>query len=245
MSPQNKKRSLAQNWTYDLTRVLARLATVVFFRIRCDGRGWVPATGGALICANHQSFLDPVLVGLACNRRLAYLARASLFGWAPFGRLLPWYDVIPIQNRGIGIGGIKDTLRRLKRGDMVLIFPEGTRCRDGEVAKLQPGFCALARRGRVPLVPVAVDGAFDAWPRSRRFPRRATIHLQFGQPITPERVQSLTDQQLIDELERRIRDRHAAARLGRQRAEGRSLPSPGAENAACETAGLSPRHPNP
>ena len=88
MSPQKTKRSRAQNWTYDLTRVLARLATVVLYRIRCDGREWVPATGGALICVNHQSFLDPVLVGLACNRRLTYVARASLFSWAPFGR--PW-----------------------------------------------------------------------------------------------------------------------------------------------------------
>ena len=233
MSPQKTKRSRAQNWTYDLTRVLARLATVVLFRIRCDGREWVPATGGALICVNHQSFLDPVLVGLACNRRLTYVARASLFSWAPFGRLLRWYDAIPIQNRGIGIGGLKETLRRLKRGDMVLIFPEGTRCMDGEVAKLQAGFCALARRGRVPLVPVGVDGAFDAWPRSRRFPCRAVIHVQFGEPITPELVQSLTDEQLIDELGRRIRDRHAAARLGRQRAAGRWLPSPIEENAGC------------
>ena len=117
-------RSVAQRWTYDLSRVLARLVGVIVFHIRCQGRCHVPAEGAALVCANHQSFLDPVLVGLACDRRLTYLARQSLFRWAPFRRLILWYDTIPIQHDGLGIGGVKETIRRLRRGQMVLVFPE-------------------------------------------------------------------------------------------------------------------------
>ena len=91
----------------------------------------------------------------------------------------------------------------------MLLFPEGTRTRDGEVQALKPGFCALARRAEVPLVPVAMDGAFDAWPRQRGFPQPATIHVQFGEPIRPAEVKLLSDEQLVQEVEKRIRACHA------------------------------------
>ena len=211
----------AQRWTYDVTRALVRLAGVALFQVRCGGRRFVPPSGAALVCANHQSFLDPMLVGLACNRRLTYLARESLFRWAPFGRLIAWYGTIPIQNQGLGIGGVKATLRRLKQGHAVLIFPEGTRSSDGLIGQLQPGICALARRGQAPLVPVGIDGAFEAWPRTRRLPRPHVIHLRFGEPISTELVRQLDDDQLIGELDQRIRTCHALAQRGRRRAQGR------------------------
>ena len=209
------RRSLARRWTYDVSRLAARLTAVVFFRIRCTGRDLVPADGGVLICANHQSFLDPVLVGLACDRRLNCLARDSLFRWPPLRWLIRWYDAIPIQQEGIGIGGLKETLRRLKRGEMVLIFPEGTRTWDGSVAPPQPGICALARRGKVPLVPVGIDGAFEAWPRSKRFPRCAVIHIHIGDPIPTTQVQKLTDDELLEQIGGCITACHLAAQRGR------------------------------
>jgi len=202
---------------YNLFRAFSRLTAVVLFRIRCKGRHQVPAEGGALVCSNHQSFFDPVLVGLVLDRRLNYLARKTLFGFAPFRWAIEFLDAIPIDRDGFGIGGIKETLKRLKRGEMVLVFPEGTRTNDGSVASLKPGFVALARRGRTALVPVGLDGAFDAWPRNSRFPRPSRIHVCIGEPISPEMVAALTDEQLVDELERRIRDCHAQACSGRLR----------------------------
>ena len=92
--------------------------------------------------SNHQSHLDPVLVGLASDQRLNYLARDTLFGFAPFRWLINSLDAIPIDREGLGLGGLKETLKRLKRGESVLMFPEGTRTRDGEVGRLRPGFCA-------------------------------------------------------------------------------------------------------
>ena len=198
-----------------MTRVLARLVGVILFRIRCQGREHFPRAGGALICANHQSFFDPVLVGLACDRRVNYLARESLFHFGPFGWLIRWYDAIPIQREGMGIGGLKESLRRLKQGEMVLIFPEGTRTMDGQVKRLQPGFCALARRAKVPLVPVGIDGAFDAWPRGQSLPGWAVIHLDIGQPLEFEDFETMSDGQLVEELQHRITTCHAAARQGR------------------------------
>ncbi len=180
----------------------------------------MPPIGGGLVMSNHQSNLDPVLVGLCCQRRLNYVARQTLLTFAPLRWLLNSLDVIPIDRDGTGLGGLKETLKRLKRGELVLLFPEGTRTKDGEVQAIKPGFCALARRAEVPLVPVALDGAFEAWPRQRRFPRPAVIHVQFGEPILPAQVKLFSDEQLVREVESRIRACHARARTTRRRAAG-------------------------
>ncbi len=205
-------RGWAKRVTYDLSRLLARLVGILLFHIRCEGRGHVPADGGALICANHQSYLDPVLVGLACDRRLNYLARQSLFGFAPFRWLIRWYDAIPIEREGLGLAGLKETLRRLRRGEMVLLFPEGTRTINGEIGPLKPGITALARRGRVPLVPVAIVGAYQAWPRTRAFPMPTPIGIQFGPPISPEEIEVLSDDALMARLREALLSCQAAAR---------------------------------
>ena len=98
----------------------------------------------------------------------------------------------------------------------MLIFPEGTRSRDGEVATLKPGFCSVTRRSKVPLVPVAVDGAYQAWPRTAKLPRLGRIAVVVGEPISPERIAEMSDDEVVAELEARIKACHAAARLLRQ-----------------------------
>jgi 1-acyl-sn-glycerol-3-phosphate acyltransferase len=214
-------RSLPDRAWQASVKFIARLTAVGLFQIRCHGRELVPSTGGGLMLANHQSNLDPILIGACSDRRLNYLARKSLFRFAPLRWLMNSFDAFPIDREGNGLGGIKETLKRLKRGELVLMFPEGTRTPDGEVRAMKPGFTVLAKRAGVPLVPVALDGAFDAWPRQRRLPRRAMIHVQFGEPIDPQCVESMTDEQLTREIERRIRQCHAQARRGRR------LASPG------------------
>ena len=210
-SPDNLRRTRLQRLGYDLFRIVARLIGVVVFRLRCEGRPHYPTQGGGLVCSNHQSFLDPVLVGLTCDRRLNYLARASLFDAQPLRSLIQFLDAIPIDRDGLGLAGLKETLRRLRQGEFVLIFPEGTRTGDGNVRPLKPGFCAVARRGRVPLIPVGIAGAFEAWPRKEKLPRPAPIRVVIGQPIKPEEFETWTDNQLVAELEQRIRDCHARA----------------------------------
>ena len=201
-------------------RFCARLAAVGMFKIRCQGRQYVPETGGALMLSNHQSNLDPILIGLSCNRGLNYVARQTLFRFRPLAWLMTSAGGFPIDREGGGLAGLKETLRRLKQGRIVVLFPEGTRTRDGEVQPLKPGFSAIARRAGVPLVPLAIDGAFDAWPRGRRLPRPAVIHVQFGRPIAPDEFAQLSDDELAGLVEERIRACHARARASRQRASG-------------------------
>ena len=110
------------------------------------------------------------------------------------------------------LAGLKETLRRLKAGELVLIFPEGTRTRDGEVAPLKPGFISVARRSRVPLIPVGLDGCYQAWPRTSRFPRGGRVAVVIGAPIGPDVVEALSDDDLLAELEQRILTSHTMAR---------------------------------
>ena len=211
------QRTVAQRLAYDGFRLLARLIGVWFFRLRVAGRENWPEEGGALVCANHQSHFDPPLVGLTSLRRMNYLARDTLFRVPVLGQMIGFFDAIPIDREGIGLGGLKETLRRLKAGELVLIFPEGTRTSDGEIAPLKPGFIAVARRSRVPLIPIAMDGAYQAWPRSAPFPRLSRVAVVIGPPIQPDDLTGFTDEDLLAELEQRLLTCHATAREMRLR----------------------------
>jgi 1-acyl-sn-glycerol-3-phosphate acyltransferase len=219
----SRRRTLVQRAGYDAIRVAARAFAVLVYGLRVVGRENWPQDGGGLICANHQSMFDPPLVGLTCERRMNYLARDTLFRVPILAPLIRFLDAIPIDREGMGLSGIKETLRRLKAGELVLIFPEGTRTRDGEMGLLKPGFISLARRGGVPLIPVGFDGAYQAWPRTARFPRFGRIAVVIGEPISPEQIAAASDEELLVELELRIRKCHTEARG--QRSEVRSRKS--------------------
>ena len=206
------QRTWFRRFGYRAVQSVTRALMAIGFQARCWGRENYPATGGALICANHQSFLDPMLIGNSSSRPMNYLARKTLFHFAPLGWLLDFVNTIPVEREGFGVGGIRETLKRLKRGEMVLLFPEGTRSPDGEIQHFKQGFATLARRSRVALVPVGVDGAYDAWPRSERFPQLGRVRVVVGTPLAPELVETLDDRELMDELKQRIIDCIAEAR---------------------------------
>jgi 1-acyl-sn-glycerol-3-phosphate acyltransferase len=205
-------RPLWKSAGYQFFKTSFWLVAKIVFRFRWKGREHFPRGTGALICANHQSYFDPVLVGICFRKQINFLARNTLFDVFLFGRLIHYLEAIPIDREGFGISGIKETLKRLKRGEMVLVFPEGTRTLDGQVGPLKPGFCALARRGKVPILPAGVDGAYDAWPRSSRFPRLTKLRTCFGPMITLEQIERMTDEQLMEEVHRRILACHREAR---------------------------------
>jgi 1-acyl-sn-glycerol-3-phosphate acyltransferase len=206
------QRSLPNRLWYQILRWLICLAGSMAFGLRYFGRGNIPKTGPVLVVSNHQSHFDPPLIGSGCWRRMNYLARETLFRFAVFGWLIRSLDAIPIDRDGMGLNGIKESLRRLKRGEMVLIFPEGTRTRDGEVAPFRPGFTVLAARSKAWILPVAIQGAYDVWPRTKKLPGLGTIHVAFGQAIPPEEVANCDERELMAEVERRVRQCHAMLR---------------------------------
>lgn len=172
------------------------------FRYRCAGKPHVPITGPVLIVSNHQSNLDPVLIGLGCPRQLKYFARIGLFFW-PFSWWIRALGAVPIDQKS-AINGIKTTLKLLKQGEAIVVFPEGSRTPDGKLHEMLPGFCVLARRSGATIVPTAIDGAFDALPRGAALPRLAEITLTICEPIMPREVAAMSDEQLTRLVVERI-----------------------------------------
>jgi len=209
-------RPLISRLWYELLRDGVCLIGSLAYGLRYSGRENVPRSGPVLVVSNHQSHFDPPVVGAGCPRRLNYLARKTLFRFAPFRWLISSVDAIPIDREGLGLNGIKESLRRMKRGEMVLIFPEGTRTHDGEVGTFRPGFTVLAARTKAWILPAAIEGAFAAWPRRQRFPGRGTIHVHYGEPIPPEQVAAWDERELVAEVQRRVRECHAMLRKRRQ-----------------------------
>jgi len=183
---------------YDLLWVLTRALAVSLLGFRRGRPGPLPATGGLLVLASHQSHLDPLLLGLATDRRLSSLARSSLFRFGPFGRVITALDAIPINREASTVQAMKTVIGRLREGAAVIVFPEGTRTATGRLGEIKGGFAVLAKRGRVPIAPVAIVGAYECWPRSRLLPRPGRIRLEFGPVIPAAEVAALDERQLVE-----------------------------------------------
>jgi 1-acyl-sn-glycerol-3-phosphate acyltransferase len=182
---------------------------VIGFSLRIAGRRHMPRRGAVLIIANHQSFLDPVAVGLGVRRHVHYLARKTLFTNPLFGRWLRIVHAVPIDQEGVGKEGIRNIIRSLEAGNPVLVFPEGERCEDGLMHPLRPGVGLLVKRVRAPIVPAGVAGAFAAWPRGRalpvfaplfRPPSRRTVAVVFGKPRDPATLDGLSREEALGVL---------------------------------------------
>jgi 1-acyl-sn-glycerol-3-phosphate acyltransferase len=142
--------------TYTFFRAMFRLIFRFFFRVQIIGREFVPNTGGAFICSNHMSNWDPPMVGSPLKRKLRFMAKEELFKIPVVGRILPKLGAFPIKRGAVGKQVIVDTLRMVRSGEMVCIFPEGTR--KGGTPQRGAGFLAL--KGNAAVVPSAIIGTY-------------------------------------------------------------------------------------
>jgi 1-acyl-sn-glycerol-3-phosphate acyltransferase len=205
-----------KHYGYRFCHAMCRLTATFAYHIRFFGQEHFPATGGGLVCANHQSHLDPVLIGICCPRPLNFLAKKSLFKFKPFGMLIDFLNAIPLEREGSPVAGVKETIRRTRRGELLLIFPEGARTFDGELSKILPGTAAIAKRSQVPLIPVGIDGAFHAWPRTKPFPQLGHVVVYVDKPIPYSEYGSLSDEEISELLRQRITACFAEARRRRR-----------------------------
>ena len=217
--PHARGHSTFGRWLYSALWILSRTLGVALFgvRVRCDEP--LPRTGGVLVLSTHQSHLDPLLLGLATDRRLSSMARSSLYRFKPFGFVITALDAVPIDREGSAVAAMKVVIKRLQDGAAVIVFPEGTRTHDGRMGEIKSGFAILAKKARVPIAPVAIVGAYECWPRSRRTPRPGRIRLEFGSVLSADEVAALDERALVAECTRRLEEldaRGRAARAGRR-----------------------------
>ncbi len=162
---------------------LLHLVFSVYFRWRVYNNERVPASGPIIFASNHASFLDPPLVGTAVHREINYLARESLFRFPVVGWLLREWNSVPVDREGGGAKGLKAILNRLLEGGAIILFPEGTRTRDGLLQPARPGIGLTVIRSNAPVVPVRIFGTYEAYGRHIKIPRPRPITIKFGQPM--------------------------------------------------------------
>ncbi len=180
---------------YELCRPPAQVLTSLLFHVRAYGQEQLPKSGGALLLSNHQSYMDPLLIGVAVRRRLTFMAREPLFRNPFFGGLIRALGAFPVRQGAPDKSSIRQAIHLLESGRFVVLFPEGTRTWDGEVQPIRGGFRLLVRRANAPVIPVALQGAFEAWPRTRRLPRPGRVRIRFGKAILPKDIDGLSDEE--------------------------------------------------
>ena len=198
---------------YRAIRLVIATFTATIGGWRATGRRNIPATGGVMLVSNHLSSLDVFLLGFGVERPLNYVARSTLF-FPVLGPLIRSVGGFPIQREGMGASGMKETLKRLRAGGIVTLFPEGTRSADGELAPLKPGIALLVSRAGVPVVPAGIAGTFRAWPRGRLLPVPRPVRIHYGPPILPADLEGLDPRAITALIQDRIGECIEIARQG-------------------------------
>ena len=212
MAKKDPGASFVERVWYSVAKMACRILWKVVYRIRIAGQEHIPTDGSVLVVSNHQSHFDPPCVGACIPRQSNFLARDTLFKNKIFGTMIRGLGAVPIDREGKALSGLKETLRRLKRGGIVLVFPEGTRSPDGQIKTFQAGFSTLAVRSKSPIVPAAIAGAYEAFPRGKKFPGLGRLAVVFGEPIPFETVRDLEEEELIALVHARVEDCYEKAK---------------------------------
>jgi 1-acyl-sn-glycerol-3-phosphate acyltransferase len=201
--------SLFNSLLYEFSRCQVMATLTLGFSYRFEGGRNIPHRGPALLVANHESFIDPIAIGLTTTRQLHYLARKTLFKGA-FGSYLRRVNCVPVDQEGVAKEGLKTIIALLDEGKAVLVFPEGERTWNGDIQELKPGIQLIIRRTKPPIIPVGVAGAFDAFPRTRKFPsfsplfmpaNGAGIAVSVGAPLDGAHYAEVPREQMLTELQ--------------------------------------------
>jgi 1-acyl-sn-glycerol-3-phosphate acyltransferase len=154
----------------------------LFFCIEVKGAENVPSEGGVIVAANHCSYLDPPVIGVALKRQATYMAREGLFR-IPILKTFVSAFSFPVKRGSPRPSTIKEAVHRLRRGELIVMFPEGGRSQDGTFLDPKRGIGLIATMSRVPVVPALIRGTEKAFPVGAKFIRPAKIRVVFGRPL--------------------------------------------------------------
>lgn len=176
------------------------------YRYRAWGVTRIPRSGPILFVSNHQSFLDPILVGLAAHHRQFYaMARSTLFDHPLLSWLIQSLNAVPVERGQSDTASMRKCIEVLGQGHALLLFPEGTRTPDGTTQPFQRGLMLLIKRANATVVPVAIEGAFEVWPKGRKLPRATgRVHVEYGEPIPASHLAAMPADAALSELQQTI-----------------------------------------
>lgn len=188
-----------------------RISEFIFFLLykvllNLKSVGWenVPRKGGVIIASNHVSNIDPPAVGIASKRRINFIAKEELFDNLFFGWWFKWVGAVPVKKNSADLSALKTAMNLLKQGSAIILFPEGTRSKDGSMGKPQPGVGFLAAKSDVPVIPAFVKGTEKAMPKGAKFLRLHNVTVYFGRPVEIDKNMPYEDiaEKIMDDIRR-------------------------------------------
>ena len=206
------EKKFKEKWFW-LARWFCRVFCILFFRIHVYGRENIPTEGAFVLISNHQSFLDPLFCGCPLKRQVSFIARDTLFTHWLFGGIISSVGTIALKRGRADLSAIKNVIEKLKDGNGVCLFPEGTRSIDGKISAFKPGIGLLCRRGKASVVPVTIDGGFECWPRHKKIFSPGRVVVCYGKAIPPEQVKNLSNKELAKKLTDTLRQMQNDSRI--------------------------------
>ena len=193
---------------YRIVRPIVTGICRVLWRVRVVGQENLPRHGGYILAPSHRSMMDIPFAAVPTARRIRFMGKKSLFGVPVIGPIFRWLGGFPVARDGTDRKAVRDSVEMLRAGEVLCVFPEGTRQHGPKIQPLQPGAAYLALRSRVPVVPIGMAGTEEIL-RTKRdpLPRFGRVVIVVGAPITPETLAgSLVPRDRVDALTARLAD---------------------------------------
>ena len=187
--------------------VIVGLARLVF-GVQVRGRDRVPKSGTFVLAPSHRSMMDIPLAAIVTTRRIRFMGKASLFRIPVLGTLFTWLGGFPVARDGTDRKAVRDSVAMLESGEVLCVFPEGTRQNGAKIQPLQPGAAYLALRSGVPIVPIGIAGSEEILrDHSAPIPHFGRVVITVGEPIVPEaRTSGVVARDKVDALTQQLSD---------------------------------------
>lgn len=186
-----------------------RAVFAIYFRWKVFNPERVPLDGPVILASNHASYIDPPLVGAGVERQINFLARDSIFHVPILSGILRSWDVVPVDRDGGTGRGLKMILSRLEKGGAIILFPEGTRSRDGELNAARSGIGLTVIKSTAPVLPCRVFGTHRAFGPHMVIPRPRQLTVKYGRPLLFQAMRSeaaICSKQRVKEIYQRVAD---------------------------------------
>jgi 1-acyl-sn-glycerol-3-phosphate acyltransferase len=195
---------------YKLSWLLGRLC----FSFKVYGRDLIPNKGGCILAMNHESYLDPPLAGMCCRRPIYFLARKTLLNWPIMGKIFPKCNVVPVDQDRADMSALKNVIKLVRNGECTIVFPEGGRTPDGNLQPAQPGLGLVIAKSLVPVVPMRIFGAYEAFPIHGKI-SCTPVRIVIGEPMifTEADLEGASGRELYQRLSERVMQRISEIQL--------------------------------
>ncbi len=195
--------AVGERW-YSLWRLIVTVLCLIAFRLRVEGREHEPRQGPFIAAVNHASAVDPLLTAVSLRRRAHYMAKADVLTIPVLSAWLTSLGTFPIRRGEPDRKALRRAFQILEHGGVLVMWPEGTRSRDGRLQAAEPGAARIALRMGVPVLPIAIAGSYRVLPKGARWPKFVPVTVRVGPPLHVPKVEGRIDSQVLEIWGRRI-----------------------------------------